>query len=52
MPTTTDLTPWAEQGVLLLNTSLTVEAHKPNSHAGIGWSKFTSEVFAACAKLE
>ena len=51
MPTTTDLTPWAEQGVLLLNASLTVEAHKPNSHAGIGWDKFTGEIFSACAKL-
>ena len=52
MPTTTDLTPWAEQGVLLLNASLTVEAHKANSHAGWGWNKFTSEIFAACAQME
>ena len=52
MPTTTDLTPWAEQGVLLLNTTLTVEAHKPNSHVGWGWNKFTGEIFAAAAKLE
>lgn len=52
MPTTTDLTPWAQQGVLLLNASLTVEAHKPNSHSGWGWDKFTSEIFAACAKME
>ena len=51
MPRTTDLTPWAEQGVLLLNATLTVEAHKPNSHAGWGWNKFTSEIFAASAKL-
>lgn len=50
-PTTTDLTPWAEQGVLLLNATLTVEAHKANSHAGWGWSNFTSEVFAAAANL-
>ena len=51
IPTTTDLTPWAERGVLLLNASLSVEAHKPNSHAGWGWNIFTGEVFAAAAKL-
>jgi uracil-DNA glycosylase len=32
-----DLTKWARQGVLLLNTSLTVEAHKPASHSNYGW---------------
>lgn len=51
MPTTTDLTPWAEQGILLLNAALTVEAHKANSHAGWGWNKFTGEIFSACANL-
>lgn len=35
------LTKWAEQGVLLLNTVLTVRAHQANSHRGIGWEKFT-----------
>ena len=35
---------WAKQGVLLLNTSLTVEAHKAASHAGIGWQKFTDKI--------
>ncbi|ADU32374.1 uracil-DNA glycosylase [Evansella cellulosilytica] len=35
---------WADEGVLLLNTVLTVEAHKPNSHKGIGWELFTDEV--------
>ena len=50
-PTTTDLTPWAERGVLLLNATLTVEAHKANSHAGIGWDTFTGEIFSACMKL-
>lgn len=39
-----DLTKWAEQGVFLLNTSLTVEDSKPNSHAKCGWLKFTEEV--------
>jgi uracil-DNA glycosylase len=39
-----DLTYWAEQGVLLLNATLTVRAGQPNSHAGIGWQRFTDKV--------
>lgn len=39
-----DLTRWAEQGVLLLNSTLTVEASKPGSHQGKGWEKFTDAV--------
>ena len=39
-----DLTCWAEQGVLLLNASLTVRANQPNSHSGIGWQRFTDKV--------
>ena len=39
-----DLTPWAKQGVLLLNTVLTVEEGKPNSHKDRGWEKFTDAV--------
>lgn len=35
------LTKWARQGVLLLNTVLTVRAHQANSHKGIGWEEFT-----------
>lgn len=35
------LTKWARQGVLLLNTVLTVRAHQANSHQGIGWEEFT-----------
>ncbi|APC97629.1 uracil-DNA glycosylase [Francisella frigiditurris] len=38
------LTSWAEQGVFLLNTTLTVEAHKANSHKDIGWGVFTDTV--------
>lgn len=38
------LTKWAKQGVLLLNTSLSVERGKPQSHAGIGWTRFTDTV--------
>ncbi|EAR08177.1 uracil-DNA glycosylase [Reinekea blandensis] len=39
-----DLTVWAKQGVLLLNTVLTVEAGQPNSHAGQGWERITDAV--------
>lgn len=39
-----DLTYWAQQGVLLLNATLTVRANQPNSHAGIGWQRFTDKV--------
>lgn len=38
------LVKWAEQGVLLLNTVLTVRAHTPNSHKAAGWETFTSRV--------
>ena len=38
------LQPWAEQGVLLLNAVLTVEAGKSNAHAGKGWEKFTDKI--------
>lgn len=38
------LTPWADRGVLLLNTCLTVRAHEANSHAGKGWERLTQKV--------
>ncbi len=38
------LNKWAEQGVLLLNTVLTVRAHEANSHRGFGWERFTDRV--------
>jgi len=41
-----DLTPWAEQGVLLLNAILTVEAKQPASHQKIGWQTFTDAVIS------
>ncbi|MBR0132805.1 MAG: uracil-DNA glycosylase [Lachnospiraceae bacterium] len=41
------LTKWAEQGVLLLNTVLTVRAHQAASHAGHGWEQFTDAVISA-----
>ncbi len=39
--TTNELDSWAKQGVLLLNATLTVKAHSPNSHKDLGWEKFT-----------
>ena len=39
-----DLTPWARQGVLLLNAILTVREHQAASHSGIGWAQFTDAV--------
>jgi uracil-DNA glycosylase len=41
------LTPWAKQGVLLLNTVLTVRAHKAGSHQGKGWEHFTDTIISA-----
>lgn len=41
-----DLTPWAKQGVLLLNTILTVDQDKPASHANMGWEKFTDKIIS------
>lgn len=41
---------WAEQGVLLLNATLTVEAHRAASHQGKGWETFTDSVIAAISK--
>ncbi len=47
-----DLTDWAKQGVLLMNTVLTVEAHKAFSHSKIGWQNFTNEVLKELNKKE
>jgi len=44
IPTTGNLTKWAEQGVLLLNAILTVRANDPASHCKIGWMEFTDAV--------
>ena len=41
------LVKWAKQGVLLLNTVLTVRAHRANSHRGIGWEEFTDAAIRA-----
>ena len=47
MPTTGDLTRWAEQGVLLLNATLTVRAHQAASHQRQGWEEFTDAAIKA-----
>lgn len=44
VPSDGDLSRWARQGVLLLNSTLTVREHMPKSHAGIGWETFTDAV--------
>ena len=44
IPKTGNLTKWAQQGVMLLNASLTVRAGEPNSHSKIGWHQFTNTV--------
>lgn len=45
------LTPWADQGVLLLNTCLTVRAAQANSHANHGWERFTQKVIDTVVRL-
>ncbi|WP_195251674.1 uracil-DNA glycosylase [Romboutsia sp. 1001713B170207_170306_H8] len=46
------LMPWADQGVLLLNTALTVRAHEANSHKNKGWEIFTDEIIKILNKRE
>lgn len=46
-PADGDLRPWARQGVLLLNATLTVRAHQAASHRGQGWERFTDQVIRA-----
>jgi uracil-DNA glycosylase len=48
--TKSDLTSWANQGVLLLNSILTVHAHQAGSHRGHGWEDFTDEVIMRLAQ--
>ena len=50
IPTSGDLTRWAEQGVLLLNTTLTVRDAKPNSHKKLNWQNFTDAAIKALNK--
>ena len=51
MPDHGDLTGWANQGVLLLNTVLTVRAHQANSHKNKGWEQFTDGVIKKISSL-
>ena len=47
-----DLTGWAKQGVLLLNSVLTVRAHQANSHKGKGWEEFTDSIIKKISLLK
>ena len=50
MPENGSLIRWADQGVFLLNTVLTVNANQPNSHKKFGWETFTDAVIHAISK--
>jgi len=52
IPNHGDLTKWATEGVLLLNTVLTVKENKPNSHKGIGWEVFTDNIIKKLSERE
>ncbi|MDO6430085.1 uracil-DNA glycosylase [Flavitalea sp. BT771] len=52
IPNHGNLTHWAEQGVMLLNASLTVRANEPMSHAGIGWAEFTNAVIQKISDMK
>lgn len=48
--TTNELDSWAKQGVLMLNATLTVKAHQPNSHQYLGWQTFTDFIIKAISE--
>ena len=52
IPSHGELTDWTAQGVLLLNTILSVRAHAPMSHAGLGWQRFTDAVISRLNERE
>ncbi len=52
IPSHGELTEWAKQGVLLLNTVLTVREGNPNSHKGMGWENFTDRVISELNKKQ
>ena len=52
IPSNGYLKKWADQGVLLLNTVLTVRAHQAHSHQGMGWEQFTDAVIRAVNKQD
>lgn len=49
-PSTGDLSPWFDQGVMLLNRSLSVQPGRPNSHQGRGWEEVTGQAIRALAE--
>lgn len=51
MPVSGDLSAWAQQGVLLLNTTLTVREHAANSHSKLGWQVVTTAIVEACMRF-
>lgn len=51
-PDSGDLTPWCDQGVVLLNRTLTCREGESNSHRDMGWREFTYEVVSALASLD
>ncbi|MCL4122143.1 UNVERIFIED_CONTAM: hypothetical protein GTU68_014214 [Idotea baltica] len=51
-PTHGNLENWAKQGIFLLNTTLTVEAHSANSHKDIGWETFTDSMIQKISKYK
>jgi uracil-DNA glycosylase len=52
IPNNGDLEPWARQGVLMLNTVLTVRAHQANTHQGRGWERLTDRIIELIAAKE
>lgn len=50
IPASGDLSKWGDQGVLLLNATLTVRAHEAGSHQGKGWEQFTDEVIRTLSR--
>ncbi len=52
LPASGSLRPWAENGILLLNSLLTVRAHTPGSHRAFGWETFTDSVIRALNRID
>ncbi|MCP3798051.1 uracil-DNA glycosylase [Allokutzneria sp. A3M-2-11 16] len=52
LPSSGDLSPWVDQGVLLLNRALTVEPRKPAAHRGKGWEEITEQAIKALAERD
>ena len=50
MPSHGDLSSWAKQGVLLLNSTLTVRSNQPGSHQKMGWEQFTDQAIRALSE--